>query len=203
MTNSDGTTVQSRRFRCSQKTEYSCLQLFSDQSFLSISRSNRNSYTTTRYWVAKLALSLSNVQDGIVLSGRIYIDETYFSVVHREKSRKGDGNFYRGLSRDQYCFAMACDEVHTVCIPLGRGKPTQKSVLSALEKHIEPGSTILHDGECAHRLLIERLALTSEPHPTSETKGLADKDNPLDPINDKCASFKRFLRAHSGFNREY
>lgn len=33
-----------------------CLQLFSDQSFLSISRSNRNSYTTTRYWVAEYSV---------------------------------------------------------------------------------------------------------------------------------------------------
>ena len=98
---------------------------------------------------------------------------------------------------------MACDDKHTVCKLIGRGKPSRKTVLAALGEHITPGSTIVHDGESSHELLVSRLSLVSEVHPTSETKGLDDRDNPLDPINDKCARFKRFLRAHSGFNREY
>ena len=98
---------------------------------------------------------------------------------------------------------MACNGSNTVCKLIGRGKPSKKTVMSALEKHINPGSTIIHDDEEVHGLLISRLSLISEVHPTSETKGLDDRHNPLDPINGKCARFKRFLRVHSGFTWEY
>lgn len=180
-----------------------CLQLFSDQSFLSISKSNRNSYSTTRYWVAKLALALEDIQNNIKLSGDVYIDETFISVVRSKRTFDLYGRKLRGLSRDQYCIAIACDKSNTVCKLLGMGKPSMTSVYNALKAHIKPGSHIIHDGEKAHTRLISELGLLSTVHKSADTKGLDDKNNPLDPINDKCASFKRFIRAHSGFNRDY
>lgn len=36
---------------------------------------------------------------------------------------------------------------------------------------------------------------------SSELKGVPDKENPLDPVNEVCAMLKRFPRSHSGFTR--
>ncbi len=197
-----GTLFQDHRIPVDEWIDF-CLQLFSDQSFLSISNSNRNSYSTTRYWVAKLALSLSGYDDGIMLEGDVYIDETYYSVIRKDRSIDGEGRYRRGLSRDKHCIAIAFDGHRTYCALAGMGKPSQKRILEALKDHIAPGSRIIHDGEKAHSLLIRNLGCSDETHLTADTKGLSDADNPLDPINRKCAALKRFLKAHSGFNRSY
>ena len=44
------------------------LGIFRSQSFSSVSKSNRNSDTTTGYWLAKLYLVLEGYQDGIILA---------------------------------------------------------------------------------------------------------------------------------------
>jgi hypothetical protein len=71
-----------------------------------------------------------------------------------------------------------------------------------MEKHIGPGSTLVHDGENSHSALIEKLNLASEIHKTEETKKLEDKENPLDPVNDLHSLIKRYIREHGGFRRE-
>ena len=48
------------------------------------------------------------------------------------------------------------------------------------------------------RILFEHLSIYS----SAELKGLADSENPLDPVNRIHSLLKMFLNAHSGFNRE-
>lgn len=74
-------------------------------------------------------------------------------------------------------------------------------VFEALGGRIAPGSTLVHDGDNSHSLPVERLNLKSEVHKTSETKGLPDCDNPMDPINGVHSMLKIFLRAHGPFKR--
>ena len=64
------------------------------------------------------------------------------------------------------------------------------------------GAKLIHDGENSHSVLVKRLNLTEEIHSTKETKGLEDKENPMNPINRQHALLKRFLMAHSGFSRD-
>ena len=42
----------------------------------------------------------------------------------------------------------------------------------------------------------------SESYKSTYLSELDDKDNPLDKINHYCDLLKKFLNAHSGFNRE-
>ena len=51
-------------------------------------------------------------------------------------------------------------------------------------------------------MLVEKLGLVSEEYASEELKGLSDKDNPLDPVNRVHDMLKKFLNAHSGFNRD-
>ena len=81
------------------------VELFSEQSFESISKANRKAYNTTRYWIDKIFLALKGTQDGIMLSGKVYLDETYLKVIKRDVERRADGKEYRGISRNQICIS--------------------------------------------------------------------------------------------------
>ena len=55
--------------------------------------------------------------------------------------------------------------------------------------------------EKAHRKLVNDLKLESEAYHSKSLKGLADKDNSLNEINQRCRQLKYFLNSHSGFDR--
>ena len=63
-------------------------------------------------------------------------------------------------------------------------------------------STLIHDKGTAHKKLVSALNLKSIEYSAQDLKGLKDSENPLDPINDIHDRMKKFLNAHSGFNRD-
>ena len=163
---------------------------------------NRNAVSTSKYWLEKLFLILEGSQDDIVLSETIWLDETYYSIIMRDRVRDENNHLLKGLSRNQICIGVATDKRHTVCIMEGYGKPSQKRSYNAFINHIESESTLIHDKENTHRKLAEELSLTSICYASKDMKGLADSENPLDPVNRIHCLLKMFLNAHSGFNRE-
>ena len=171
-------------------------------SVITDSWNNKNAFTTSRYWLEKLFLILKEYQNSIVLSGKIWFDETYYSIMLKDIVRNEDGTKLRGLSRNKICIGAATDEHHHVLLLFeGYGKPSQKTSYEAFVDHITPKSTLIHDGEKSHKKLIRDLCLIDEQHPTKETKGLEDFENPLDPVNHIHYLTKRFLYSHSGFDR--
>jgi len=80
------------------------LGIFRRQSFSSVSKTNRNTDTTTGYWLAKLYLVLEAYQDGIILSDDVQIDETYYSVIKKDIKVKEDGKKFRGTLKEQYLY---------------------------------------------------------------------------------------------------
>jgi hypothetical protein len=179
------------------------LGIFRSQSFSSISKINRNSYTTTGYWLAKLYLVLEDYQDGIILVDDVQIDETFYSVIKKDLKLKEDGKKFRGLSRNKICMGIGCDKAgHVYCKIEGMGKPNQKDTLEIFKDHIKEGSRIEHDMEKAHKPLVEALKLISVEYNLADLKGLPDKENPLNPINSCCRELKAFLNSHKSFNRK-
>ncbi len=144
---------------------------------------------------------LKNYQSGIILKGKIYIDELYFVVERSDIIRKTDGTAFKWLSRNQMCISIAFVGTNMVAIYQGKGKPNQKRMRKALKTYIEPESHIIHDKEKSHKVLIKELNLTDEKYDSEGLKKLNDKANPLDPINERCRLLRRFLKAHDGFNR--
>ena len=120
----------------------------------------------------------------------------------RERIRDENGNLLRGLSRNQICIGAATDKEHTICFVEGLGKPSQKSSYNTFKDHIASGATLIHDKEKTHRKLVEKLNLKSVSYSASYLKGLADSENPLDPVNRIHCLLKMFLNAHSGFCRD-
>ena len=195
-----GTIFDEHRISISEWTEY-CLNLFRHVSITADSWNNKNDFKTSRYWLAKLFLTLEGVQDSIVLSGNVWLDETFYTVRSENIVRKDNGDKLRGLSQNQICIGVATDKRQTILLVEGTGKPSQKKTFEAFRKHIEKGSTLFHDEEIAHRKLIKELSLKSKSFSSKDLKNLPDKNNPLNPVNRVHAILKHFLNAHSGFDR--
>lgn len=196
-----GTIFDGHKISISEWIEY-CLNLFRNVSVITDSWNNKNAFTTSRYWLEKLFLILDTYQESIVLSGKVWLDETYYSIMLKDITLNEDGTKPRGLSKNKICIGAAIDEHNNVLLlSEGHGKPSQKVSYETFINHIEPKSTLVHDGEKTHKKLIRDLSLVDELHPTKETKNLEDFENPLDPVNHIHYLTKRFLYSHSGFDR--
>ena len=195
-----GTVFDSRKIPISEWIEY-LAHLFEFHSTKTSASDNRNAGSTGRYWLGKAFLALEGYQDGIVFSGTVWIDETYFPKWRSDLELSG-GKELRGLSRNQLCVATLTDGRRCALIPCGVGHPSALQVLKAYGPHIEKGSKIIHDGDHSHDALIRELGLISEVHATAEMKGLRDSANPMEPINKVHRYLKGLMFSHRGFSRE-
>lgn len=177
------------------------LELVSYGSFSSIARNNRNSTNTTLFWTHKLYLLLDQYSERIALKDVVFLDETFYSVKTKDIQVKENGKKPRGLSKNKYCIGIACDKKSTYAKIEGFGKTSIKRTRETFINHIQSNSKIVHDKEKSHKILIDELNLESKEYDSNELKKLKDKDNPLEPVNRKCYHLKRFLNAHSGFDR--
>lgn len=103
---------------------------------------------------------------------------------------------------DTVWLGVATDKKHTVCVMEGYGKPSQKRSYQTFRKHIQSNSLLIHDKENTHKRLVEELSLRSVCYASKDLKGLADSENPLDPVNRIHMLLKMFLNTHSGFCRD-
>ena len=195
-----GTIFDQHKISISEWMEYT-LNILRYVSINADSWNNKNAYTTSRYWLEKLFLVLDAQKSDIILSGRVWLDETYYTVELKDIELKEDGTKPRGLSRNQLCIGVACTESEILCIFEGYGQPSKKKTYAAFKDHIAPCSTLVHDKDTAHSMLVERLNLNSEAYDANELKKLDDKDNPLRRVNEVHARLKNFLYAHNSFDR--
>lgn len=195
-----GTIFDQHKISISEWMEYT-LNILRYVSVNADSWNNKNAYTTSRYWLEKLFLVLEAQESDIVLSGRVWLDETYYTVELKDLELKDDGSKPRGLSKNQLCIGVACTDSQILCIFEGNGQPSKKKTYAAFKDHISPGSTLVHDKDTAHSMLVEKLNLTSEVYDAKELKKLEDKENPLRRVNEVHARLKNFLYAHSSFDR--
>ncbi len=197
-----GTLFEDHKIPITEWIEY-ILETISYESNSSISMNGRNSESTIAYWLHKLFLVLEGYQDDIVLYGNVQIDETFYSEIKKEIILKENGKKPRGISRNKYIIGIAVDNHNHKYFKLeGKGKPTINSTKQTFINHIEPGSHLIHDKEHSHSVLIKQLQLTDESYDSKSLKQLDDKDNPLYEVNHMCFLLKKFLQAHSGFNRK-
>jgi transposase-like protein len=195
-----GTIFDEHRISISEWTEY-CLNIFRHVSITADSWNNKNAFRTSRYWLQKLFITLDKIQDNVVLSGKIWLDETFYTVRCADIIRTENGNKHPGISQNQICIGVATDKKSTVLHTLGMGRPTQKKVYDKFKNHIEPNSLLFHDKETTHRKLVKELSLKSTAYSSKDLKGLADNENPMHPVNRVHFVLKAFLNAHNGFDR--
>jgi transposase-like protein len=177
------------------------LNIFRHVSITADSWNNKNAFKTSRYWLQKLFITLDKIQDNVVLSGKIWLDETFYTVRCADIIRTENGNKLPGISQNQICIGVATDKKNTVLHTLGMGRPTQKKVYDRFKNHIEPNSLLFHDKETTHRKLLKELSLKSTAYSSKDLKGLTDNENPMHPVNRVHFVLKAFLNAHNGFDR--
>lgn len=116
-----GTIFDEHKLSIGEWIEY-CLNLFRHVSINADSWNNRNAFTTSRYWLQKLFVTLEGVQDNIVLNGTVWLDETYYSVRSEDVMYNEDGSKLRGISKNQIRIGVATDRVNTVFLVEGKRK---------------------------------------------------------------------------------
>lgn len=197
-----GTVFEGHRLPVADWTEF-LLGAFSFDSVNSMTRENRRADTTLPFWMAKLFAVLEGVQDGVVLSGRVQIDEKYYPLAAADMALNDDGSRLRGFSRNHLCIAIGAQEGGGPCFfeHAGRGKPSNARAVAAYCRHIAAGSTLVHDMERSHAAVVRELGLDEERHNAADIKGLPDRDNPLRAVNRLCFLAETFLNSHSGFDR--
>lgn len=163
---------------------------------------NRNAFTTAKYWFKKTCLLLRNIQDPILLDGNIYCDETYLPVRSEDIIRKDNNHKLRGHSRNQMCIETITDGETVFVKFIGLGQPTQKDVYEVLKDHIKPESTLITDKDVCHKMLVRKLDLENIEYDSKKIKKLPDNKNPLNEINQVHNLLQKFLKAHSGFERD-
>lgn len=154
---------------------------------------------TAMLWRQKVFATVDGYQEHLYLKDRVWIDETYIfdsTLLH-------DDNFKqkRGLSKNLICIVVAID-VHknTYAVICGHGKPSATRIYKALKDHIVKGSTIVHDGEKAHNMLIEKLELISEAY-KADTKDKNYLEN-MALINNMCSWLKRYIYRFIGMRMD-
>jgi transposase-like protein len=196
-----GTIFDEHKISISEWMEY-CLNLFRHVSITSSSWNNKNAFVTSRYWLQKLFLTFENIQDTVVLSDCVWLDETFYTVRSEDIVSKDDCSKLRGLSQNQICIGVATYKQYSLFLVMGTGQPSQKQIFETFRNHIKPGSILIHDEETAHAKLVKELSLESKSYSSKYLKGLSDKDNPLNPVNRVRHILKNFLNAHSSFDRD-
>ncbi len=83
-----GIVFDSRKIPISEWVEY-LAHTFEFHSTKTLASDNRNAGSTWRYWRDKAFLALDGCQEGIVLSGTVWIDETYFPKWRSETELSG------------------------------------------------------------------------------------------------------------------
>ncbi len=196
-----GTIFEAHKIPVADWAEF-LIEAFAYESISGMTRANRRSDTTLPYWIAKLLAVLEGVQDGVVLSGDVQIDEKFYPVARADQELGKGGTRLRGLSRNQLCIAVGRAAGSSVFVEAGRGKPSKARVWDAYGPHIAEGSHLIHDMERSHAVLVEKLGLRSTAYSSKEISKLPDKDNPLHDVNRLCFLLELFLNSHSGFGRE-
>lgn len=209
-----------QRYKCLDCTRYFCdrsntifsstklspsqlralILLIIDDAKLSLIKDSLHLSSKTVYlWRMKIFKACSELNKQVILKGKVWIDEFLVPVNKKYLVTKDKYKKFRGQSRNQIVVACGVDEwenkyAEIVC----KGHITSNECLMTYGKHIEPGSTLIHDGIFSHDKLVQQLHLTSEIH-----KSVVKSDlKYMQPINSFCAQIERNLTIHIGINNE-
>ncbi len=138
------------------------VRLFQFHSAKTAPLDNRNADSTGRHWLSKVFAAVEGMQEGVSLSGGVWIDGTYFPKWRSESETRG-GKRLRGLSGNQFCVLTATDGEACALRVRGAGKPSAARAVAGYGEMIAKGSRIIHDGGKSRNALIEATGLSSKP----------------------------------------
>lgn len=159
---------------------------------------------TVQLWRYRICDIASEYLEKAVLSGKIWIDETYWRITDQGLiSVEKDGKLPRGLSGNLVCVLVAYDIHHSYYCKVmdKRGNPGAEEIYGSLHERIRPGSTIIHDGARSHRLLIESLRLKEKVVKSTSTD--KKEREQMEPIDNVCSLLKFEVGKHRGIHTNH
>ncbi len=157
----------------------------------------RISHQAAREWRHRPFAAVDGCQDRIVLGGRVRIDGTH---VNDTDLSHGCGQARkRGLSGQTMCIAVGIDARNEpVAVDCGHGKPSSARIGRAVKARDAEGSTLAHDRERAHNVLVRENSLEDESYK-------ADVRDPayleaMALVNNLCSWIKRHLWRFTGMD---
>lgn len=108
-----GTIFENHKISITEWIEF-LLDIFNYGSTSITSKINKNGINTTNYWFHKIFLILKNYQNNIILSGKVYFDEFYYSVIKSDIKTNDNGSKLRGISKNKFCIGLAYDKTNVL-----------------------------------------------------------------------------------------
>ncbi|MCF0115313.1 MAG: IS1595 family transposase [Erysipelotrichaceae bacterium] len=156
-------------------------------------------------WMHKIFDALKDYQDDIILSGDVYIDETY---VHEDKSKiyyleelgkvKKVRKQPRGISRNKICILIATDKKKSFAFVTVHGRPQRMKNYEVCKVHIKEESHLIGDEDTSMTYSANELQCKRTMY-KSNTELAYEK---LEPIDQLCNRFKFFIDKHRGFKKD-
>lgn len=163
------------------------------QDILSISE------RTAYMWRLKIYKNTNEMVKNTLLSGKVWIDETYVPLNQKYIKKRPDGKKIQGINSNQIIIACAVDEHGNKYAEIvGRGHITSGQCIKSYGQHIKTGSHIIHDGILSHDKLIEYLGVTDEIWKSI----VKSSKYHMQPVNSLCSEIKRSLVVHLGVRTE-
>lgn len=157
----------------------------------------RISRQTAWEWRHRLLAAVDGCQGRIVLGGRVRIDGTY--VNDTDLSRGYGRARKRGPSRQKTCIAVGIDaRKEPVAVVCGHGKPSSARIRKAMKARVAEGSTLVHDRERAHNVLVRENSLEDEPY-KADVRDPAHLEA-MALVNNLCSWIKRYLWRFAGMD---
>ena len=194
------TIFDSKKIPISEWIEF-LIHLFQFHSIKSTAFDNRNAISTTQYRQKKVFSVLEGIQDNVILSGTVCMDETFVSIRKKDRILISNNKEPGGTVNKKCIFTAVCP-TGSICINTNRSHSSRRLVREIYLPHISKNSFLIHDEDPSHSVIIDELKLVHEAYKSYEIKKLKDNENPLTPINNYHSLLKKFLKAHSGFKIE-
>lgn len=148
---------------------------------------------TALLWRHKIFETVDDYQKHTILSGRVWVDETF---VDDPAQLLLNGSIV-GLSRNKICIAVGIDTYkHIIAKIIGHGKPSKDEIYETFKDVIDEKSTLVHDADKSHEKLIKTLNLKEELN-KSYLHDKQTQENML-MINSLCSWIKRFIYRYAG-----
>ncbi|MDF9867858.1 transposase-like protein [Bacilli bacterium PM5-3] len=164
-------------------------------------KKSKISKSTARRWRYKILAVLHKKLNKVKLSGTIYLDETLFSNIHKDKTKSTIDIKLRGMSNQKLNVTCAIDKNHNSIIKvLDSGRVTSKSLINAYDTLIDKDSIVVSDSLRSYHQLMEHLKVRWKKIP-SKKKSIEKYD--LQPINHYHALIKDFFYKYKGISYKY
>lgn len=179
--------------------------IISETSMKTACTNAKISMVTGTSWLKKIFIVLRNYQDGIVLNGKIYIDETYVHVdqsktVYKDEIGKSKKVLKqpRGISINKIGILLAINREKCFGEIINLGRPLRMNNYKICKKHIAEGSSLIGDEDNSLTYAAKLLKLSRTKYKSNTQEAY---DN-LKPIDQLCGSFKFFIDKHRGFKKD-